>query len=106
MFEISGSGYKADYSAFLFSIVNPGGTTPVQMKVFQNQGNAIYCNNSYGPTFGGNHDLVISNNPQSSNCSVNIGHTYQLPTGQSATSFLTGSQNFTLADMEVYGLEK
>jgi hypothetical protein len=76
------------------------------MKVFRNHQNTIYCNNGYGPTFGGNHDLLICNNPQSSNCSVTIGHTYELPTGQSATNFLTGGQNFNVAELEVYGLEK
>ncbi|KXJ05720.1 BTB/POZ domain-containing protein KCTD21 [Exaiptasia diaphana] len=103
----AGSGnYKADNTAFLFSLVNYSGITPiVQMKPFQNHGNAIYCNNGYGPTFGGNYDLYICDNPQSNNCSSNIGDTYKLPSGQTANTFLTGGQYFKLSEMEVYGLQ-
>lgn len=37
----------------------------------------MHCNASYGPTFGGNHDLYICNNSniQASSYSK-IGHTY------------------------------
>ena len=38
---------------------------------------SIYCNPSYGPTFGGGHDLYISDKSNTSNGSNgNIGHSF------------------------------
>lgn len=126
VFSLGHNSYESDPSAFLFSLLNPGGSTQVKMKLrYRDEKNSIYCNNEYGPTFGGisedrhnphkrakiegeyssftRHDLLISDSPHSSQCSVNIGQAYELPEGQS-TSFLTGSQYFNVAKMEVYGL--
>ncbi|KAK3741078.1 hypothetical protein QZH41_009872 [Actinostola sp. cb2023] len=102
MIIIRGSGkYKADDGAFLFSLVRYGSLEPTMMKTKSSQ-TAIYCHPSYGPTFGSGHDLAIANNPNSSNCSVNIGTTYDCPPGQSGTTFLTGNQNFTVSEIEVF----
>jgi len=72
------------------------------------EGIAICCNSNYGPLFGGNsgHDLYIPNLPNSNNCSVNLNHAYQCPTGQNANTFLTGNQYFTVNEMEVFGFEQ
>ena len=67
---------------------------------------AIYRSNSNGPIFGGGHDLKIANSPNSNNCSSKLNHTYQLPAGQKATTFLTGNENFTSSEMEVFMFEK
>ena len=69
------------------------------------ESSAVHCHSSCGPRFGGGIDLSIPNAPNSSNCSVNLNNTYQLPPGQNNT-FLTGNQNFTLAEMEVFKFEK
>ena len=45
-------------------------------------GNAIYCNPSYGAVFGGGHDLVIADNANTNqNSNINLGNTYQPPAG-------------------------
>jgi hypothetical protein len=72
------------------------------MNIKQDRTDAILCSSSYGPTFGGGNDLRMVNNPNSSNCSYTLGTTYDCPAGQSATTFLTGSQNFTVNEMEVF----
>ena len=37
----------------------------------------MYCHSSYGPTFGGGHDIYVVNNARSSGSSYqNLGHTY------------------------------
>ena len=44
---------------------------------------AVYGNNNYGPTFGGGHDLYISNNCNTNTGSnTNIGYTYKCPFGK------------------------
>lgn len=67
---------------------------------------AIYCSSSIGPIFGGGHDLKIANSPNSNSCSSKLNHTYQLPVGQKATTFLTGNESFTVSEMEVFMFEK
>ena len=70
------------------------------------EGCAIYCHSSYGPTFGGGHDFHIPNAPNSNNGSVNLNHTYQCPAGQNNNSFLTGNRNFLVNEIEVFGFDK
>ncbi|XP_020624751.1 uncharacterized protein LOC110062217 isoform X2 [Orbicella faveolata] len=106
----SGSGvYRKAPGSFLFSLVNPSGLPPTKMPLIAGKEYAIYCNSSYGPTFSGGgaaNDLYIPNAPNSYNCSVSLNNTYQCPTGQNATTFLTGNQNFTINEMEVFVFEK
>jgi hypothetical protein len=72
-------------------------------------GNAIYCNSSYGAIFGSGNDLAIHNNAnsnQNSN-SMNLGNTYQPPPGyqcgtQQTQSLFAGSKNFTPTEIEVF----
>ncbi|RMX48524.1 hypothetical protein pdam_00008499 [Pocillopora damicornis] len=98
--------YKRAPGSFLFSLVNASGLPPTKLPLIDGmEGNAIYCYSSNGPVFGGGHDLNICNSPNSSNCSVNLGNTYQSPVGQNCFNFLTGSQNFTVNEMEVFVLE-
>ena len=65
-------------------------------------GNAIYCDLSYGAIFGGGLDLVISNNANTNqgSQSFNPGYTYQLPAGYQwgtpqTRLLFAGSGNFT-----------
>ena len=61
----SGSGYRYDSNAFLFSLVNKPGWAPVKLpqtgKYSSRRQYSIYKNPSYGPAFGGGHDIYISN---------------------------------------------
>ena len=101
-----GSGvYRKAPDSFLFSLVNPSGLPPTKLPLIAGkEGNAIVCNSNYGPIFGS--DLNIPNAPNSHNCSVSLNNTYQCPTGQNATTFLTGYQSFTINEMEVFVFEK
>ena len=90
--------------SFLFSMMNPQGVAPSKMSLVKDQQNAIFCDSSCGPTFGGGHDLHISNNANTSGSSHNnLGFSYQLPTGQQST-FFTGARNFDVTDYEVFGI--
>ena len=102
--------YKFDTNAFLFSLVNSYNTS-VKMNIIQPQ-NAIYASSYYGPTFGGGHDLYVA--LDSSYAYSNLGHSYQLPSflanygvnSQQAQSFLAGSYNFQLVEVEVYQIDR
>ncbi|XP_078354276.1 uncharacterized protein LOC144638860 isoform X2 [Oculina patagonica] len=97
-------------ASFMFSLVNPSGLPATKMPLIAGQeGNAIVCNSRYGPTFGlnnGVNDLRIAIEPNSKNCSTKLNSSYQCPEGQSADTFLTGNQKFTLSELEVFGFEK
>ena len=60
-------------------MVNPQGMAPSKMPLVKNQKIAIHCMSDYGPTFGGGHDLHISNNANTSGSSYsNLGNSYHL----------------------------
>ncbi|CAB4001290.1 basement membrane-specific heparan sulfate proteoglycan core -like [Paramuricea clavata] len=98
---------KADTS-FIFSFSNRDDLAPFKSPVYQNNANAMYTNNGYGPTFGGGHDIHIANNANGGTSSyTNFGHTYKPPsdykyTTNAAKRLLAGSYNFTPSDVEVY----
>ena len=105
---IPNGAYRTDPNSFLFSLVNPSGLQPTKMSLIPGkESSAIHCNSGSGPRFGFRGiDLHIPNAPNSNNCSVNLNNTYQLPPGQNANTFLTGNQNFTLAELEIFKFEK
>ncbi|CAH3136842.1 unnamed protein product, partial [Porites lobata] len=64
--------------------------------------NGILCNGSFGPIFGGGHDLLISNEPNAnSDSTTKLGHTYQCP-DDANSSFLTGLSDFVVNELEVF----
>ena len=68
---------------------------------------AIYCNSSYGPTFGSSSgfDLYIVNGPNGSYCSTTLGNAYQLPPNCTGNTYLAGAQNFFVTELEVFGFQ-
>ena len=98
--------HKRAPGSFLFSLVNASGLPPTKMPLIDGkEGKAIFCYSGNGPVFGGGNDLNICNSPNSYNCSVSLGNSYQCPVGQNGYYFLTGSQDFTVNEMEVFVLE-
>jgi len=105
-------GYRYDSAAFLFSLVNKPGWQPLKLHQTGEHSyvrrNSIYSCFSCGPTFGGGHDIYISNNAASNtNSYSNLGHTYSPPSGYSYTSsfsqsFLVGSYKFRPEEVEVF----
>ena len=69
---------------------------------------AIHSSPTWGPTFGGGHDLHISDNCHVNTISYsNLGNTYKLPTGyvhgtDQARSLLAGTRNFKVDEYEVF----
>jgi hypothetical protein len=96
--------YKDDSNAFIFSLINKL-NKPIKMK--WSQGNGIYCHICFGPVFGGGHDLHIANQSNINTSSYsNLGRSYTHPDYRfetnEAKSFLAGSINFQVSEIEVY----
>ena len=67
---------------------------------------AIYRNISFGPIFGGGHDIYIANNANSNRDSyAGLGNAYTVPSGvQDKYTILAGTHVFTPDEMEVFYL--
>jgi hypothetical protein len=81
------------------------------MKIDPNEHDeAIYCDSSYDPTFGGGCDIHIGNNANTTNSCSFLGVSYKHPQYEEETSevesFLAGSQEFQLDEIEVYQREE
>ena len=73
------------------------------MRIKQNKCSLALCHyHSYGPAFGGGHDLYIASDANNNNTShSSFGHNYELPPGQTKT-FLVGSKHFKVSEIEVF----
>jgi len=104
----SSNRLKSDANAFIFSLTNKD-NQPLKMKIFPvYHVHAIYCHSSSGPTFG--RDLCIANNANTTMDSwSNLGFIYKHPQYDEGTneakSFLAGSYNFQLNEIEVFQKE-
>ena len=99
---------KPAAGAFLFALRCHAGLPPTKMPLsvaFNHH--AMYCHSSYGPTFGGGHDLTVGPNTSQLNSQssvTNVGSTYACPAAQNGKTFLTGAHNFQAAELEVFRL--
>jgi len=90
-----GGQYLNTNDSFLFNITDRNNLNSAKIgRVFRNQQNAIYNHSSYGPTFGGGHDLRSQGN---NNWVASDGHTY------TSTSI---PNNFTIDEYEVFQVVK
>ena len=84
-----------DNASFLFTLINPHNIQPTILPVHNGQYTVHGCN-TYGPTFGGGHDLYIANNSNTTQGSYsNLGHSYTDTTGKKNVLF-TGNQQLGL----------
>ena len=102
--------YKSDPNAFIFSLTNKD-NKPVKMKINPKRHKyAIYCFPNDGPTFGGGHDIYISNDANTAMDSYSyLGFSYSHPQyargTNEARTFLAGSLEFQMREIEVYKKE-
>eukprot|EP01080_Neovahlkampfia_damariscottae_P003984 gene3984-7240_t len=108
----STSTYAYDTRSFIFSLKNKNGKAPVKFANNTNNRMSNYGAPSYGPTFGGGHDLYICNNSNKTKSSYsNLGHSFKtLQSMKYATNeaknFLAGTYNFLTTEIEVYTMRK
>ena len=99
--------YAATSKSFIFSLVDKEGLAPFKSMVKQaSSSNAIYRGSSYGPTFGGGHDIHIADNAnQNTGSYTNFGFSYSLPNGvTNPSTILAGTYTFSPDDVEVFYL--
>jgi len=95
--------YVVDSNAFLFTLTNPS-NMPMKLAL-TSSGNALYDYAPYGPTFGGGHDMHISDASNTNTNSYCYSHSYILPNGNygyAGGSFMLGAGNFQVAEIEVF----
>jgi hypothetical protein len=109
--ESSANGkWKSDPNAFMFSLKNKE-NRPLKMKVDQNFHHyAVYCHSKFGPTFGGGHDICVAKNAKTTwESHSKLSRTYKHPQYEFGTkeaqTFLVGSFEFQLDEIEVYQKE-
>jgi len=68
---------------------------------------AIFRYSSYGPTFGGGHDIRIYNNANgNTNSFTGFGYSYSVPSGvRDQYKILAGTNHFTPDEVEVFYLD-
>ena len=97
-------GFKSDPCAFLFSLTNKD-NQPCKMRQI-NTNKSILCCSSYGPTFGGGYDIYVCDSANTTPGSYsNLGHSYQHPQPSHGYSYLAGTNQFKLSEIEVYKKE-
>jgi len=98
------ASWKADPNSFIFSLMNKF-NRPLKIKCTGND--AIFSSSDYGIIFGDGHTIYISenSNENTKSCS-SFGSSYIHPDYASgsneAKSFLAGSSNFQVIEIEVY----
>jgi len=98
----SSQGYQAGAGSFLFTLTNTWSHPPTIFHWKSSHGPYDYS--PYGPTFGGGHDIHVSNNSNSNNSSyTNFPHDYTDSLGHANNTF-AGSKNFQVAEIEVFSL--
>ena len=103
----SDCSYHNANGSFLFTLTNIHGTAPTKYSEITKPQYTVYHGNDRGPSFGGSHDLYISNNYfNNSNSYCDIGHSYNdvLGKGYSIFSGDINSSNFKLKELEVLKL--
>jgi hypothetical protein len=79
----------------------------IQPRTFKlsNGSNAIYCNSTYGPTFGNGHNIYVADKCNENTRSyTNLGYAYVNDTGIIGTAVFTGEESFTVKEIEVFSI--
>jgi len=99
--------WKMDLNSFVFSLINKE-NKPIKIKFDASSGkHSIYCGFSYCMTFGNDHSIYISDNSNLNTASYsNLGGSFKHPefeyNSNEARTFLAGSFNFQVEEIEVY----
>ncbi|CAG8754047.1 25123_t:CDS:2, partial [Gigaspora rosea] len=97
----NGNNYKCTEDSFIFLLNDLNNLQSAKIGRVTNCNYAVYCNNDYGPNFGGGHDLYAPNNSRNWYCSSNSNilsiHCYPI---------IGIPYSFTISDYEVFQVVK
>jgi hypothetical protein len=97
--------YKADPSlkSFVFTLMNPHNFRARKFALkAEKKDEAIYCHSSKGPYFYGGSAVANDCNANTDSWTVNFGDSYANDTGLYGKTFFTGSEHFTVKEIEVF----
>lgn len=99
----SNKAHVSSSKAFLFSLHCHDGLAPTKFDLKRARKNyAAYGDSNYGPIFGIGNDICISRNANANTNSHTNGNTYKYPSEVDPQTFLTGSKNFQVLEVEVF----
>ena len=89
----------------MFLVENPHNDAPTCFEC-KTPAKAMYCGASYGPCFGGGHDIGVHPGSDAGQSYTNFPHGYTDTLGRAKSTFtaVTGTYNFTVEDYEVWGV--
>jgi BTB/POZ domain-containing protein KCTD9 len=97
---------ESDRNSFLFSLINQL-NKPIKMKWSRSFG--ICCNSNHGPIFGVNDLYIADKSNQNTSSYSDLGASFNHPDytygSDEAKSFLAGSYNFQISEIEVFTKE-
>jgi hypothetical protein len=96
----STNGWKSDPNAFLFSLTNKNNQPSKISQV--NTIKSIYCHSACGPNFGQNDFYICDFANTKAGSISNLVNSYQHPQPNQGGSYLAGSYQFQLSEIEVY----
>ena len=99
----SNGGSITPAGCFLFLVENPHNDAPRCFEYVSNQ--AMYCGSSYGPTFGGGHDLALHPGSDTAQSQTSGFHSFTDTLGRGSATF-TGASAFTPEDYEVWDVKR
>ena len=105
-FLASANSWVSTSKSFIFSLVDKERLAPFKSMEKNAGSGMIYCGSSYGPTFGGGHDIHITDNANQNTVSyTTFGYSYSPPSGVTdVLTILAGTYNFSPDEVEVFYL--
>ena len=94
--------YKADASAFLFTLINPHGIAPTMLPSKSGDANAVRQGSGYGAAFGGGADLLFHSNchtDERSYSHISDFSSYADPTGKGSALFIGKGDGYPMGTM-------
>jgi hypothetical protein len=91
-------------ASFVFTLKNPHNIPPTRYNC-KNANAELFGNESFGPVFGGGHDLRVANNSNAGDESwCNLGLGFNDTNGHGTATF-TGKQKFQVGEYEVFAVK-
>ncbi len=97
-------GFKSDPNAFLFSLTNRDNQPSKMWQI--NTTKSIFCKSEYGPIFGSRDIHVCNDSNTIEDYYSNLGDSYHHLQPDQGHSYLPGSRQFKLSEIELYQKEK
>ena len=97
--------WKTDASSSIFTLANPNAIPPTKLTVAQPT-YATFCYSNRGPSFGYNHDICLFYGSGTGYCESGSYSSNVVGSSQFVSSNGSGTQSFTIQDLEVFAVSQ